>query len=68
MHEKSKIFEIKNNNLEMKMTFFDKTFTIENFEKYSFNSLIKLLSEKEDVYPINDFELLNSIKVQYYDN
>ena len=50
------------------MTFFDKAFTIENFEKYSFNSLIKLLSEKEDVYPISDFELLNSIKVQYYDS
>ena len=26
------------------------------------------MSEKEDVCPISDFELLNSIKVQYYDS
>ena len=67
-YEKSKIFEIKNNNLEMKMIFFDKTFIIENFEKYSFNSLINLLTEKKDDCPISEFELLNSVKIQYYDS
>ena len=62
---RSKSFSLKDDNIEMK--YMNETFTIANFEKFSFEALISFLSNKADLNPISNFELIKMLKIQYLD-
>jgi hypothetical protein len=61
----SKRFSLNNDNIEMK--FMDTTFTITNYEEFSFEALMFFLSNKADLNPISNFELIKILKIQYLD-
>ena len=66
--EQKKIFKLINQEKDIEMTFGEKKFIIKNFDRFSFKVLIKLLCNKSDFLPIDDFQLLKALKIQYFDN
>ena len=65
--EKKEVF-LDNNNKDLVLKFKNKEFRIENFEKYSYQSLILFLLTKNNATIIDDFYLLKYVKLQYLDN
>ena len=66
--EQKKNFKLINQDKDLEMTFRETKFIIKNFYKFSFKVLIKLLCHKSDILPIDDFQLLKALKIQYFDN
>ena len=61
-----KSFSLKDGNI--KMIYLDRKFIVKDVEKYLFDSLIFFLTNKYEIGPISDFELLKYLKIQYYDS
>ena len=48
------------------MKYRDETFIIKDYEQYSFIPLLDYLYSKHSYLPITDFDLLNFVKIQYF--
>ena len=66
--KKKKTFNLINQDKDIEMVYRENKFIIKDFHRFSFDILIKLLCYKSDSLPIDDFQLLKALKIQYFDN
>ena len=64
--KKKKLFQLINNNKDLEMIYKEKSFIIEDINQYSSEELLSYLFLKKDLKDINKFELINSLKIQYF--
>ena len=57
--------EMINNDIHLKIEYM--TMVIKNFQQYSFNGLLQLINEKKNPKPIDSFDLIQFLKIQYFD-
>lgn len=65
-NRKKKSFKLINNNQDLEMKYKNQTFIIKDIKKFSIIELIDNLVNKDNLSSINNFDLINSLKIQYF--